>query len=499
MKNPYEAELADDRILSGRSALIAFSVLFCLFLLFPAAVQLIRKEGITFAGETNRRAAMEKSVESQSLFENWRRADQTLFLKAFGKGNRRVVVGRDGWLYYRPDLEAVYGKGPRYEEPTTVAREAVDDSWQPPIAAIVAFAEQLQQRGIELTVVPVPTKPMLAPSGLVDGSNEILRADYDEILTELRDAGVDVVDLVPLLEQIPESQRYLKQDTHWSAATMEKVAAQFQKSENSTYQKQEIERSHTGDLVGMLDTASPIYPEEKQTLRRVIGASTSDPQSEIVLLGDSFVNIYEDPALGFGAEGEESIGAGFASHLAAAIGQPVHTIAVNGGGSTAARRAFVLLPDDVVRSKERVIWVFSARDLLLAELPARRAGIEWRAVEFNRENSPKKSTSSLVVTATLSERSPVGDPKQTPYESAVYSAIFTNIEGDYDKEELFAFLWAFKKRILEPTAGLEPGSRYRLHLIPFDGSAEAGRATQIDDFFRTDLDRWFVEKAEPLP
>lgn len=513
MKNPYEAELAADLILPGRKLLIVFVVVFCAFLILPVTFRVFTAEKITADASgslRDRLASVEKSVEGQDLFEKWRQRDQSLFLRTFGQGNRRVIVGRDGWLYFRPDIEAVFGKGPRYVEPKSVAREATDESWQSPIPLIAAFADKLASLDIELLVVPVPTKAMLFPEGLSDVKAPVTLPEYESILRELREKGVDVLDLVPLLLSIPPEDRFLKQDTHWTAATMEKVAIAVSSNlrsvspkQNQLFESTKIDRSHVGDLVGMLDSGADFYPAETQTLRQIRSPYADDPEfasSSHVVLGDSFVNIYEDPALGFGGEGEQSIGAGFASHYSAALGLPVETIAINGGGATAVRRAFSSLHSDEVVMKKSVVWVFSARDLLLAELPARRAGIEWRPVEFNDTRSPEKtSPSALVVTATLSDRSPVGDPKQTTYESAVYSAIFTDIEGDYGKDELFAFLWAFKKRIPEPTADLKPGSRYRLHLIPLDAAVEAGRATQIDDFFRADLDRWFVEKAEPVP
>jgi len=513
MKNPYEAELPTDRILPGRKLLVIFLVVFCAFLILPITFRLFIGEEIATAADgtlRGRLVSVEKSVENQNLFEKWRQRDQDLFLRTFGQGNRRVVVGRDGWLYYRPDLEAVFGKGPRYSEPETVARQVTDESWQPPIPLIAAFAEKLASLDIELLVVPVPTKAMLFPEGLSDVEAPVMLPEYEDILQELREEGVAVLDLVPLLLSIPPEDRFLKQDTHWTAATMEKVAIavsgylrSVSPKQNQLFESTRLERSHVGDLVGMLDSGAEFYPEEIQTLRQIQSPYADDPgyaSSGHVVLGDSFVNIYEDPALGFGEEGESSIGAGFSSHYSAALGLSVETIAVNGGGSTAVRRTFSSLPSEEIIMKKSVVWVFSARDLLLAELPARRAGIEWRPVDFNDERSPKEeSPAALVVTATLAERSPVGDPKRTPYESAVYSAIFTEVDGDYSGEELYAFLWAFKKRIPESTSGLEPGKRYRLHLVPFAAVVEAGRATQIDDFFRTDLDRWFVEKAEPLP
>lgn len=511
MKNPYEVELAEDRVLPGKTALIVFVLVFVFFLFVPTAFRAIEREGFSaISGETlkSRLVAVEESVESQELFERWRRNDQELFLEAFGKGNRRVVVGRDGWLYYRPDLEAVYGKGPRYIEPSSVAREVVDDSWQPPIPLIKGFSDHLASLDIELLVVPVPTKAMLSPQGVTEQEPPIVSPEYSEVLEELRGQGVKVLDLIPLFLSLSPGERFLKADTHWTATAMEKVASQVANSlrsvkpkTNDGFRFSEISRSHAGDLVGMLDVDESTFSVESQTLRRVESPFEEERGGEgHVLLGDSFVNVYDDPSLGFEAEGETSIGAGFAAHYSAALGVPVETYAINGGGSTAVRRALAALhPHDLVMKKS-VVWVFSSRDLLLAELPARRAGIEWRPVEFNQEQSPETESSSfIVVAATLSARSPVGDPKQTPYESAVYSAIFTDIEGEYEKEELFAFLWSFEKRVLKPTANLRSGGRYRLHLVPFEDAVEAGRATQIDDFFRTDLDRWFVEKAEPLP
>ena len=53
--------------------------------------------------------------------------------------------------------------------------------------------------------------------------------------------------------------------------------------------------------------------------------------SDVLLLGDSFTNIYSDAAMGWGES------AGFAEHLSLALGRPLDVLAENGGGAAALR------------------------------------------------------------------------------------------------------------------------------------------------------------------
>ncbi|MEM6280021.1 MAG: hypothetical protein AAF733_11115, partial [Verrucomicrobiota bacterium] len=179
-----------------------------------------------------------------------------------------------------------------------------------------------------------------------------------------------------------------------------------------------------------------------------------------------------------------------------------HVIAMNGGGATGVRSAFASLPDDVVRRKEKVIWVLSARDLMLSELPGRRAGIRWAPVEFNEEVSTvQEPIAKVTLEATLREKSAVGDPETTPYDSAVYSAVFDEVEaeeGEYSDSEAYVFLWAFRNRELDETALLTEGQRYRIHLVPFPTTGPLSQTTQLDDLFRTDLTRFFAESIEKI-
>ncbi|MEC5126943.1 hypothetical protein VSU19_09290 [Verrucomicrobiales bacterium BCK34] len=505
-----------NRVLMGRAAQCGLVSLFLLFLVWPWIVELVapgEDNSLSGGGSLQSRLKhLEDRVKSLSFFVNERPADQSFMEDVFREGNAKVYIGQDDWLYYRPDLEAVFGKGPLYVEPSSVAREKVADTWEPPLDVIEGFAKQLDERGIELVIVPVPTKPMLSRSGLgLDGRDEFPGL-YESVLAELSMRGIEAVDLLPVLETLPESSRFLKYDTHWTPVAMGIAAKHVagvvsEKIEEAKHGDLKIEwisekRFHSGDLAGMLDRSGD--SEEEVELSIPQGAVTDDTDAPIVLLGDSFVNIYDEPGLGFGDEKDEKIGAGFAAQLSAGLAQPVQMIAINGDGATAVRREFASLPDKALRSKKVVVWVLSARDLLLAELPARRAGIRWVPVEFRKSEAEPVATEigQLTVAATVSELSQFADPRETAYKDAVYSLLLSELaveNGEHGKEEIYAFAWAFRDRVLQKSAHFEGGKRYRFTLVPMKEAAEVSSATQVDDLFRTDLDPWFIKDFEPLP
>ncbi len=508
MKNPYEHDWLEDEVRVGRAGLRLGLAAFLLFLLAPAAslrFPSLRPDAAEPAPTLKARLAVwEERAKTVPLLNSWRRADQARFARILGAGNRRVITGRGGWLYYRPDLEAVFGKGPHHVEPPSVARERHDRAWQPPLPVIGEFANRLAQRGIRLVFVPVPTKAMVCREGLGLNDGTAVPPAWPILATDLASAGIEFVDLVPLIARRgADETRYLKQDTHWTPQTMEaaarEVAARVANGSGPvSYPVETLERTSRGDLVGMLDlgdAGESLFPAEQVVLRRPVPPGRDSDDAEVVLLGDSFVNIFEDPELGFGTEGEESIGAGFASHLAGALGKPVHPIAINGGGATAVREAFAVLPPERLARVETVVWVVSARDVLLPELPARRSGIEWRTVTFPaaEAGAPPPAAGVRDVVATLREKSVIENPKLTPYAEAIRSTLFETGAG----EELYVFHWAFRRRELEPAAALETGRRYRLRLVPLEQApAAAVRATRLDDLFRTDLAPWFAEAVE---
>lgn len=526
LRNPYEVAPEEPVYSFGRRFAVAVISAFSLLILIPGILALsefLGEEAHSSVSETfeGRLREWETRFEEAKLFERWRAADQSRLVRWFAEGNSRVVIGEEGWLFYRPDIDAAIGKGPRYVEPPSVARAPSDEEWKLPLPIIEEFAGQLEERGISLVFVPVPTKAMIEGAGLgrdVDESTELrVPAEWTTVREEIESYGAQFVDLAPLFSRLAkQGDVFLRQDTHWSPKTMKEVA-EFISEEvpaardgNLALLKREVERDSAGDLVDMLQLdsrAESLFPPEKVQLEQILDSESGGPianrtDSPVVLLGDSFVNVFEDPGLGFGLKAEDKIGAGISSHLAKQWKRPLHVIAINGGGATEVRKSFASLPDEEVRKKETVIWLFSARDLLLAEIPGRRAGISWQPVEFSTRTSQNvPAIEKIILTGTLSARSQAGDPKVTPYASALYSGIFTELEvqsGNYQASEAWVFLWAFRERKRLPSGALQAGKRYRLELQPLPDSGPEASATQIDDFFRVDLERLFATSFEEL-
>lgn len=507
MKNPYEDIIVADEIRLSRGGQRFAVIVFFAILLVPVLSFLVKGDHRSVTAPHVLRQ-LEERAKTMPMLEHWRQRDQARLTQFVGMGNQRVLAGRDGWLYYRSDLDAIHGKGPGYDEPVSVARERVKSEWRSPVPVVKEFADELSSRGIHLILVPVPTKPMVCREGLGLPAEADPPVVFTQVMEDLTAAGIEVVNLFPLLREMPaDADRFLKQDTHWTPSAMsgtarllaDRIAAAGMERGALVSRIEPIARESRGDLAGMLGAKKD---GEQVTLQRVVNEIDgtlliSDPASPVIVLGDSFVNIFEDPSLGFADGEKESIGAGFSSHLSASLARPVHTIAINGGGASAVREAFATLPGEVIAKKKIVVWLLSSRDLLLAEIPARRAGIEWREVAFpTATDSPAPvppSADFVEITGTLREKSFIEDPEQTPYASAIYSTLFTSDDG----QERLVFLWAFRDRKPDPGSALEPGKRYRLRLVPLEGSAAAGRATRLDDFFRPELEPMFSESFAP--
>jgi hypothetical protein len=88
-----------------------------------------------------------------------------------------------------------------------------------------------------------------------------------------------------------------------------------------------------------------------------------DPASECIVMGDSFLRMYET---------DEPGAAGFIAHLARRLARPLSSLVRDGGGSTIARRELASRPALLV-GKRLVIWEFVERDI--------RFGMEgWKIV-----------------------------------------------------------------------------------------------------------------------
>ena len=105
--------------------------------------------------------AAEKAMENESVVSLWLRPRiQSILTHELHAGTEQVYPGRDGWLFYRPDVD--YVTGSPFLSSAQMKQRTREAGVQPdPIKAIVDFRNQLAARGIELIVMPVPGKPCI--------------------------------------------------------------------------------------------------------------------------------------------------------------------------------------------------------------------------------------------------------------------------------------------------------------------------------------------------
>jgi alginate O-acetyltransferase complex protein AlgJ len=111
----------------------------------------------------------------------------------------------------------------------------------------------------------------------------------------------------------------------------------------------------------MLETEPAVnpFPNECVQIATVLEGAhlvKGNDAAPVLLLGDSFSNVYSRPDLGWGQ------GAGLAEQLMLALGVRVQVIAQNGGGATISRETLAQKPQ-ALQHKKVVLWAFSARDL----------------------------------------------------------------------------------------------------------------------------------------
>ncbi|CAN5453365.1 hypothetical protein BH23VER1_BH23VER1_00040 [soil metagenome] len=486
--------------------------------------------------------AFETRLEEAPFAEAARRRIQLALTESIGEGNTKVHIGADGWLFFLPAIEAITGSGPVRPPELGAASDPTLKRWQPPLPVIKRYAGELRERGVDLLLVPVPVKPMIYPEKLAASTfpTSLTHADTETLYEELRAAGVDVLDLAPLFWDLKvQGEVFLKQDTHWRPEAMraaaEAVAARVRAapwfaeaaSDRGRFSAGPVGRRHIGDLVQKLDlpAGSTAFSEEVATLQRVTDSATggrpgSDRASPVVLLGDSFVNIFDMGDLGFGTGAkDELIGAGFAQHLAAELGMPLDVNAKNGKAATQVRKELAERPDDEIRAKRLVVWVIASRDLLYSAKLGNANAVHWGDVAWNPDRSDAAedpatgdglaiSDEGTLVEATLAEAATVPDPSSLNYASGTYETRWTDVaaaDGPGRADELYVRLWAFREKKAVPSATvatggtLVPGKRYRFLAVPLFMN-EAANSAQVQEMEKGGFPEiYFVEMPAPVP
>jgi alginate O-acetyltransferase complex protein AlgJ len=337
----------------------------------------------------------EDALEDASVIGNASRPHVQLALTTwFGAGTEGVLPGRAGWLFYARDVHYLTAAG--FLEPRVLERRArssavAGNAIQPdPREAILAFKRDLDARGISLIVVPTPVKATIHPEKLSrrydGGSVHPENPSYRSLVEQLRRDGVLVFEPAQVLTAdagMPKGTQYLATDTHWRPEAMQQVALRLAEYIRATvvldavpsagFVVESREQQKLGDVGVMLDLpeGQTRYPPETVTVRRVLQADgavwRSSPSADVLLLGDSFSNIYALSSLGWGDS------AGLAEQLSYELQRPLDRITQNDAGANATRAALRRAGAARLAGKRVVVYQFAARELAFGDwqlLPA---------------------------------------------------------------------------------------------------------------------------------
>jgi hypothetical protein len=189
----------------------------------------------------------------------------------------------------------------------------------------------------------------------------------------------------------------------------------------------------------------------------------------VLVLGDSFANIYSLPAMGWGEAG------GFIEHLSLALARPLDAILRNDSGAWATR---ALLSRELAAGRDRlagkrvVVWELAARELSVGD---------WRPIPLTLGTAsqggffvPKRGT-SLEVEGVITAMGVVPQPRSAPYADYIVALRLSDLQSASPEaagREAVAFVVAMRDYALTPPAAWRVGQRVTLRLRPWADMAD---------------------------
>lgn len=412
--------------------------------------------------------------ESFFLYSDLVAAYQYIMTTLFRIGNDKAIVGKDGWLFYTNDIAYLTAK-------TNCEKR---EQYRLAVECIADFSAQLAARGIELIVMPVPLKTMIYPeklSGEYDDQTYLQNSEYNRWISELEKRQIRVVDPTMKLCVMKRSgiPTYLKTDTHWTPQAMEAVAGEVcrqieeigvSESDSSlAYTRVEQSVSQQGDIYTMLKLKMPItwLPCEQVVSHAVWKENghekwNPEKQAEILLLGDSFSNIYSLAEMGWGTS------AGLAEQISYCMNCAVDVIRRNDKGSIATRQ---ILQSDLLRGNDRlagkrvVVWEFAMRELMQGDWRKLDMAIgDVKDVDGFLELFPDEKMS---VKGRIVAMSAISDPEEVTYADQVMAVHLTDLTDEHGKpigKDALVYVMVMRNRMLLASSRWKVGDRIALEL-----------------------------------
>jgi len=436
---------------------------------------------------------------------------QAVFTGLLGVGNEQAHCGRGGWLFYRPGMD--YVTGPGFLEPSQLAKRAESGSeWRPapqpdPVEAIAGFAAQLAERGITLIIMPTPVKPMIHPEKYSRRYHGFARAlqnpSYDEFtrrLAERLGGKLVVFDVAQMLvdRKLKTGEpQFLRADTHWRPGAMEFCAEQLSKfvarhvplpERRTRWKRRPAVVSNRGDIATMLNLPKDraLFPKEGVRTHQVFTeqdmAWRADESADVLLLGDSFSNVYSFDRMGWG------FSAGLAEQLSYYMQRRIDRIVRNDDGACATRAVLsrqLATGRDRLAGKKVVIWQFAIREL---------AAGDWKLLDMTLR-PPRPSTflevapgRETIVSGVIAAITPVPRPYSKSYADYIVAIHLTELEdeaGRLKADQAAVYMWGMRKNVWTEAAKFRADQQVRVRLTSWDELVE--KKTGVDKINRGDL------------
>lgn len=416
---------------------------------------------------------------------------QSNLLRIFKTGNEQTWVDKNN-LYYK--AANLYLTLPGFLDPKQLeARENNERVQANPLKAIVDFKKQLEEKGIHLMIIPVPPKA----SFTVANKNQIPlnNKSYNRLVDVLRKENIIVCDLFDLFKNNKfRNSGFLSYDTHWSPEAMQLAAKEVGRLLDSLsiekgmihYDLKKIKVENHGDLANMLSLENTnVYFDTQITEIEQITENNflfrSNKQSDILVLGDSYSNIFSLGRMDWGES------AGLTEHISAIMKKPVDRIVRNDDGAYATRKT---LSNELKKGinrldgKKIIIWQFAARELSLGN---------WKLFNFDLNEKyvssnffVPKVNSVYIVNGVVKGVSKIPAKGSVPYEEQVISihiSELTEIHSGLNLGQSVVYLLGMENNELTTAAGLRPGDTVKLKLYNWNDFAH-----QFGSFNRSDLE-----------
>ena len=258
------------------------------------------------------------------------------------------------------------------------------------IRMVEQVASYLKSRHIGLIVAPVPDKARVQSADLCGVERPpAIAGRLGDFETQLKSAGIGVVDLLAPMKAAGGGERYYHTDTHWNERgakiAADAIAAAVKAAGLAPTQKAEFKVTHddeherVGDLIrlaGLDNVPYPLRPrgdEEaptviEQSAAANVGLLDETPPPELAVLGTSF-----------------SRRANFVPFLSLALGSPVENRAEDGGGVANAAITYFAKPEFQKTPPRAIVWEIPER---MIEEPVASSDEQWAAT-LATQNSVK--------------------------------------------------------------------------------------------------------------